>query len=340
MNTRGAGGGVGSSGTAAGDPVSSGAQEPLLRQRLISGTLLAALIIALLVLDGWLSVGHPLQWTIAGVGAGRWLCQGAITTLLALVFAILAARELLRLARRVGLEPPEWVVLVFVAGLVIGPYVSCHLRPLTGWHDESWGMLWLAVGLGLAFLMQARRRQTQQAMANLAVTLFIIYYAGGLVGFMTKLRMEVGGPTGVALLLFSVFVIKMTDVGAYFTGRLIGRRKLVPWLSPHKTWEGFIGGMLVAVVCAVGAGRWLHGWDVVHLPYGPLGFPWGLIIFGVLMALVSVAGDLCASLLKRDAAVKDSGAVIPGMGGILDVLDSPLLGAPLAWFFWTRLPSG
>jgi phosphatidate cytidylyltransferase len=127
----------------------------------------------------------------------------------------------------------------------------------------------------------------------------------------------------------------MTDTGAYFTGRWLGRHKLIPWLSPNKTWEGLAGGIVVALLCAVGVGYWLHAAQLApRPPAGPL-IGW-LALFGLLMAGLSVAGDLSASLLKRDAAVKDSGTALPGLGGILDVLDSPLLAAPVAWLFWTR----
>ena len=93
----------------------------------------------------------------------------------------------------------------------------------------------------------------------------------------------------------------------------------------------------MTIGCAWGLGAALCRAGIITLPDGLLAYPWGLVLFGLLMAIFSVAGDLTASLLKRDAAVKDSGQVIPGMGGVLDVLDSPLLAAPVAWFFWTRL---
>jgi phosphatidate cytidylyltransferase len=118
---------------------------------------------------------------------------------------------------------------------------------------------------------------------------------------------------------------------------MVGRNKLIEWLSPKKTWEGFAGGLATAIATAVIAGGWLHSAGVIALPDGWLGFPWGLVLFGLVMGIVSTAGDLCASLLKRDAAVKDSSQMIPGMGGVLDIFDSPLLTAPVAWFFWTRV---
>ena len=308
-----------------------------LRQRVISGSLLAAGIIILMLVDGWLAERPTPHWPIAGLNAGLWLCNGAISTLLVLVFTALAAREVTRFVRTAGYRPNRGVVQLFAAGLVIGPYLSFNLQQQADWYDESWGMLWVAIALGLAFLLQAVRRGTENATLNVAAALFIIVYAGGLAGYLVRLRMEIGGYEGVVVLLFSVFLVKANDIGAFFVGRALGKHKLIPWLSPKKTWEGFVGGVVVTIACSLALGHWLCHAGVVTLPAGPLAYPWGLLWFGLLMAIFSVAGDLAASLLKRDAAVKDSGGAIPGMGGVLDVLDSPLLAAPVAWFFWTRL---
>lgn len=312
----------------------------MLRLRLIFGTLLGLAVLTLLLLDGWLTRFTPPDWSLPalGVNLGHWLCNGAVCTAVVLVFTLAATRELLRFATATGHSHPLPVVAyVFGAGLVLGPYVTFNLAPTANWHDESWGMFWLAVGLALAFYLQTARRGYEQAMVNLAATFFITFYGGGLAGYMTKLRMEVGGQQGVLLLLFTIFVVKMTDVGAFAFGKLFGRHKLIGWLSPSKTWEGLIGGAAVALLCSLGVGHWLHLSGVATLRDEIFGHPTWLLVFGALMAINAVAGDLFASLLKRDAAVKDSGRSIPGMGGILDVLDSPLLAAPAAWFFWTRL---
>ncbi len=312
----------------------------MLRLRLIFGTMLALAVLGLLLLDGWLAGLTPPDWSLPGLGVnpGRWLCNGAVCTAVVLAFTLAATRELLRFAAATGHSRPlPLVTYVFGAGLALGPYVTFNLAPTARWHDESWGMFWLAVGLALAFYLQTARRRFEQAMVNLSATLFITFYGGGLAGYMTKLRMEVGGQQGVLLLLFSIFVVKMTDVGAFAIGSLFGRHKLIVWLSPGKTWEGLIGGATVALLCALGVGHWLHRSGVATLRDADFGHLAWLLVFGVLMAVHAVAGDLFASLLKRDADVKDSGRSIPGMGGILDVLDSPLLAAPAAWFFWTRL---
>lgn len=308
-----------------------------MRQRVISGISLAAALVALVLLDAWLAARpEPLTGT-GGATVERWLCNGLISTLIVLILSVLAAREVTGFVRLAGCQPSRFVVYVFAAGFVVGPYVLFNLQQAADWRGESWEMLWISLALGVALLLQAAQHRTRNAMLNVAAAVFVVLYIGGLAGYMTRLRMEIGGYQGAAILLFSMFLVKINDVGAFLTGSLLGKHKLIPWLSPGKTWEGFFGGIALVIGCALGIGSWLYHAGVFTLPQGPCAYPWGLLWFGLLMAIFSVAGDLAASLLKRDAAVKDSGAMIPGMGGVLDILDSTLLAAPVAWFFWTRL---
>ena len=311
----------------------------MLGVRLIVGTALAAALLGLLCLDGYLSAQPAPLILLPGLqlDVGPWLYNGFIAALVVLVLTVAATHELVRLARARGYRPFGVTAQFFAAVLAVGSYVSANLAPITGGYDPSWGLLWLAIALGYVFLLQAIRYGTENAMENLAITIFIVFYTGGLAGFLTKLRMEVGGATGMAVVVFSVFLVKMNDVGAYFVGNAVGRHKLVAWLSPKKTWEGFIGGFLTTVVCALAVGRWLHLSGLVRLEERYVSYPWALLLLGLLLGTFSVAGDLAASLLKRDARVKDSGRALPGLGGVLDILDSPLLAAPVAWLFWTRL---
>lgn len=123
--------------------------------------------------------------------------------------------------------------------------------------------------------------------------------------------------SGPQILLFLVFLVTSADIGAYFAGRSFGKRKLAPRVSPGKTWEGVAGGMAaVALVAALGA-------VYFHLPLYPM------VIFGVLVGIYSVIGDLTESMFKRAAGLKDSGTILPGHGGMLDRLDSVTAAAPL-----------
>ncbi len=308
-------------------------------KRLLIGLPLAGFILAVLVLDGFLSTLTPPDWRVWFLDGNpaRWLMNGALCTATAFVLTVLTTRELVHFARAQDYQPFAGLAQVFGAGLVIGPFIAFNADPAFGLGDEGWGMLWIACAVGTAFLLQGSWVGTRGAMGNLATTFFITFYAGGMAGFIPKLRMEIGGSTGIALVILSLFVVKMNDTGALFAGMWFGRHKMIPWLSPKKTWEGFVGGICVAILCALLIGSLLEWMGFHILRPGPLAYPWGLIVFGFVMAIYSVAGDLAASLLKRDAAVKDSGAALPGLGGVLDVFDSPLLAAPPAWFFWTRL---
>lgn len=309
----------------------------MVRTRLIVGISLAVFFAALILLDGYLSthfVPQPPEWHF---DFDRWLNNGLIVTAIALVLTLLTMRELIRFASNSGYRPFGPLAYIFGAGLVIGPYVANNAPSGLGLASEGWGMLWLALAVGAAFWMQATYRKAHQTMENIATTLMILFYGGGLAGFIVKLRMEIGAFEGVLLVMFFILIVKMTDTGAFFAGMHWGRHKMIPWLSPKKTWEGFWGGLITAILVSIGVGTLLLAGGLLPESANALGYPWGLLLFGLLMALVSVAGDLCASLLKRDAAVKDSGNSLPGLGGVLDILDSPLLAAPVAWFFWTRL---
>ncbi len=312
----------------------------MLSRRLLVGVPLAVVLIALLLVDASLWGVTPPQWLIPGtrLNVGLWLTQGALFSIITLALSALTTRELVRFARSRGHKPFSSLVQCFGAGLVLGPFLAYHTDPVLGLHQQGWGMFWLSCALGAAFLCQAAIHHTEQAMNNLASTLFILFYASGLAGFLTKLRMEVGAETGVWVVLFSMFLVKITDTGALLTGMAIGKHKLIPWLSPRKTWEGAAGGLTLAVLTAIGAGYLLDAYGAIPLPSeGVLAKPWCFVMLGLMMGVFAVAGDLAASLIKRDARVEESGAMLSGLGGVLDVFDSPLLAAPAAWFFWTQI---
>jgi phosphatidate cytidylyltransferase len=124
------------------------------------------------------------------------------------------------------------------------------------------------------------------------------------------------------VLVIFLAAAKFTDIGAYFTGSFIGKHKMIPWLSPGKSWEGLVGGLATAAGISV-----LLAWLLLEGDQPPLRM-WA--IFGPVVGLAGQFGDLCESLLKRAAGAKDSGALVPEFGGVLDMLDSVLLSAPVA----------
>jgi phosphatidate cytidylyltransferase len=152
-------------------------------------------------------------------------------------------------------------------------------------------------------------------------------YVGVLMSFVVQLRNLFPDERGLYALVSLITVVKLSDIGAYTVGRLIGKHKMAPTLSPGKTWEGAAGGVLFSCVgsylifCA-----WLNTGMVFH--------DWGWFPFGIAMAVSGMVGDLAESLLKRDAGRKDSSTWMPGFGGVMDLLDSILLAAPVAYLFW------
>jgi phosphatidate cytidylyltransferase len=148
--------------------------------------------------------------------------------------------------------------------------------------------------------------------------------------FCAQLRL-LGGPIdGLIALAALVIVVKMGDTGAYTVGRLFGRHKMAPVLSPGKTWEGLFGGLVFAVV---------GSWVAFHLLPRSMGHTlaqttWSWLVFGLVVGGTGIVGDLAESLFKRDVGRKDSSTWMPGFGGILDVLDSILFAAPAAYACW------
>jgi phosphatidate cytidylyltransferase len=188
-------------------------------------------------------------------------------------------------------------------------------------------LLAVACSVVLAFAAEMRRYSSPGGVTiNLAGAVFTFAYLGLLSCFMIQLHMAYG----IGAILSLVVVTKMCDTGAYTFGKLFGRYRITPRLSPSKTLEGVIGGILFAC-----AGAWFW-FDVVLFYYfnaTPTPFL-GWVFFGLIVALTGMIGDLAGSLIKRDSQMKDSGHAVPGFGGVLDICDSLLMAAPAAYVFW------
>ena len=181
-------------------------------------------------------------------------------------------------------------------------------------RDPAWLLLLLraaALWWLVAFAWLALRARAGGPVAAGIVGFLVLVPAGLGLGHLVELR-----PNGQLLLLYLLVLIAAADVGAYFGGRTWGRRKLAPHVSPGKTWEGFACGMLAA--SAVG----VLGTLLFEVPF----WPW--LFLCVLVALVSVVGDLTESMFKRHVGLKDSGTLLPGHGGVLDRIDSLTAAAP------------
>lgn len=186
--------------------------------------------------------------------------------------------------------------------------------------------------LGLCVRQFFSRRNTDGLLA-ISTTLFGLMYVPWLLNFIQKINFfpHLDGH-GRYYVLYFVLVTKLSDTGAYVVGSLIGRHKMIPRISPGKTWEGFGGALALATLASL---LFVHlaGDKLAGMNYGHA------LILGLLLGATAVVGDLIESLFKREAGVKDSGRLLPGMGGILDLLDSLLFNAPLMYLYLRHILS-
>jgi phosphatidate cytidylyltransferase len=199
------------------------------------------------------------------------------------------------------------------------------------WRDIAW--VFAAVVLAGFLYEMAVFREPGSAVMRSALLVWMVGYLGLLPCFFAQLRWwpslaDTGtvDHRGEAALALTIFVTKSADIGAYFTGRLIGKHGMSPVISPKKTWEGLAGGVALSIVVAVALNRLIEpviGSDV------------RAAAFGGVVGLVGVLGDLAESLVKRDRRRKDASQTVPGFGGVLDVVDSVLFAAPVA-YWWLR----
>ncbi|HEY1686202.1 MAG TPA: phosphatidate cytidylyltransferase [Tepidisphaeraceae bacterium] len=300
--------------------------ERTLRNRLVFGSIMLIALMVLLWADdylqqatrGWMVAGQHMDEGIGGIGV----------TILLLAVLPPAVIELATLFAAEQVKPYRIIATIGVSALTIHAFLTQFV-----WFENiSTSVLAfiLVFTMLLAALRRAWRKQTQQAITAMAGTVLAMLYLGGLAWFLVALRVKQGGTFhGTTMVIVMILLaVKFTDVGAYFGGRAFGKHKLIPWLSPGKTWEGLFCGLMVAgVVGAMCAPAILDlTWDRG-------------IIFGLICGGIGQVGDLLESLMKRDAEVKDSGSVIPGFGGVLDVIDSPLLAAPFAYLLFSLFSS-
>jgi phosphatidate cytidylyltransferase len=265
-------------------------------------------------LDAWLDgVASP-------IGTGT-LPPGVVLTPVVVAVAVLAALELKALLVATGI-PASRVMTIGTA--VLGIAVSA-LVPT--WEDGVTGAAIVSFAVGtvlvasMVFYGADKRVEGMVAAAGGALLSFCIL--GLMLGFIVTLRRE----HEVWIVLWVLLVTKFSDIGAYTVGSLIGRHKLIPWISPGKTWEGLGGAVVVASLLGLGGAELLRASGVEGVPDRV-----PATLMGGVFALIGQVGDLIASVLKRDAGAKDSGSSIPGFGGVLDVVDSLLLSLPVAYW--------
>ena len=279
-----------------------------MRTRLLTGIALIACLLGI----AWIDARLPGIAVRPGAELHGALFLGVAALLLAPVLAL----ELARMGKGAGIRA-SGVVCAIAASL------GCLSVAGTGWAESPRQLALLLALPPLATValaaIVATRGQRVDGIGGACAFAALAYALIGLsLGSWVALRSATDAWTLAAVIL----VVKSSDIGAYFTGHAIGRHKLIPWLSPGKTWEGFFGGVALAAGAGAAIGTWAS-LPAIDLRTG--------IALGAVMGVVGPFGDLLESALKRGAGMKDSGRIIPGMGGLFDVLDSLLLAGPVAW---------
>ena len=265
----------------------------------------------------WMLAHHGVKEGVGGIG---------FLILLAMILP-LGTQELALLFTAERVRPYRFIAAAGSSLLIMHAFLT---QFPTFQHIAASSFAFVIVFIMLfAALRRAWARETSEAIVKMAGTVLATLYLGGLAWFLMAIRVKHStGPQdfhGTTFTILSILLmVKSTDIGAYFGGRFCGRRKLIPWLSPAKTWEGLFFGLLTAGAVGAACAPWLP-----HVP------AWKGFIFGVVIGGIGQSGDLLESLMKRDAEVKDSGRLIPGFGGVLDVIDSPLVAAPFAYLLFS-----
>ena len=247
-----------------------------------------------------------------------WFVSNPILEAVAVATLFAAVEELIALFKASGIRVPHWPsVLAAIATLMaFSDFIAAR--------QISLDHILMAELIAMALVALAAWRGGPDALASISASLFPSLYLAIPLGAMVAIR-ERGGPAVLSLLMLTVIV---SDTAQYYTGRLLGRRLLAPAISPKKTVEGAIGGLVFGTALFAVAGAW---WLPIVPVIARVGMGMGIVAVGI-------AGDLFESMLKRSANVKDSSAVIPGHGGILDRLDALFFAAPFFYVVGRFIP--
>lgn len=232
---------------------------------------------------------------------------GVVTTM----FVILGLYEYFVMLEKKGINIYKYFGIAI--GAIIPLSITFRFAPTKGWE-----LFFIVLALVFLILMQFTRRQNSGAIVGISTTIFGILYISWFMSFLIKIRYL---DNGLGLLVMVLLITKAGDIGAYLVGTRFGRTPLMPRISPKKTVEGSAGGLLFSVLSALAC-----------QPFSNCGYP-RLIFIGIALGVLGQLGDLSESMMKRDCQIKDSGHIFPGMGGVLDEIDSLLFTAPAFYFY-------
>ena len=251
------------------------------------------------------------------VGMAAILAGGWYLTALVAIFMCLAAWEYVELFRAGGLQPAGVLVIGGTLVLLIG-------RNINGFDSAAW-MISLLILLGMTYHLVAYERGRDQAGTDFAVTLAGMFYIGWFGAYFISLRNLPEGKWWILVVLPAVW---FADTGAYFIGKRFGKHKLSPRLSPKKTWEGYLGGIVAGVLLTT---LFAAIWRVGAGPNSAITPLRGALV-GLVMSIFPTLGDLGESMIKRQMGVKDSGSLLPGHGGAFDRIDSWLWAVVMGYY--------
>ncbi len=266
-------------------------------------------------------------WALV-LGAVFWfspLWQYIVVTALGAI----ALREVYQILDKAGLRSFRTSGLIGGIVLMTGGWWFFRNGALTPRAIDFENCVMLAFVLGV-FVRMFPQKFNPVGIATMSATLLGLFYVPWMLNFITKIRFIAPDDSGKYLVLYLVVVTKFSDMGAYIVGSLVGRHKLIPRISPNKTWEGAVGAVVFSILASLVTMNVLDarghslgsGFDLSHA-----------LILGGLLGVAAIIGDLAESQLKREAGVKDSGNMLPGIGGALDLIDSLLFTAPLLYVY-------
>ena len=289
-----------------------------------SGSLPQRTLVGLLVAGGFAALCWADATAAFAAEPGWWLAP------LAVAIAAGGAAEVVRMAAARGLGVRPLLVPAAAGLLTLVPLVSAWLRPA----EAGWSNAWLAAATaGVAILLAVAEILTYRPAAGALPRLVAGFATAAAIGLPLGLLLDLrlrsaawGGP-GLLPLASMLAVVKGGDIAAYLVGSRIGRRRMALALSPGKTWEGAAASLAASLAVAWGvlaAPGWADGWQ----PWG--GWP----VYGLVLGVAGMLGDLAESLVKRELGAKDSGRSLAALGGFLDLADAVLFAAPVAWMLW------
>lgn len=312
----------------------------MLKRRLISAAVIIAPLLCLLWLDFWAGTES---------GYGR---PGLVVCALAIIVSGLVAEELWQMLRATGTVQPKWLVVglaIAQVSLICLPVLWRQYPPDCPVGRFGWPVLGATLGLVVAFIREMKYYQPAEALGvdtesgpppagsgevsiRLARTAFVLLYLQMAFGFLVAHRfLADDNHLGQIALIGLISTVKLSDSFAFFVGRRWGTVKIAPRLSPGKTLQGSAGALVGGCVAIS-----IVAFIVAPLIYGvTLVFAWWWVpAYGIFVTLAGMVGDLAESLLKRDCQFKDSSTWLPGLGGVLDIMDSLIFAAPVSWLLW------